>query len=360
MYHAHLLDTLPRYGVSPMIGVRTTENEHLCSVMPELRDKRPGRKFPYDRSISERLYRVLGNSRAVPRRLRNKYYAFDLLREGEFDIFHPTYYDPSFLEYHDGPFVLTLHDFTPELFPGLLTRQENLIEAKRELSKRARRIIAISEATKSDAIRILGLEEDKIDVIHHGYSRMKDNQADVAVTGLPTRYMLFVGGRSGYKNFDFFVSSFARISEKNPDLQILCTGRPFANDEVERLRSHGLSSKVNYRAFRDAELPYAYAGAIGFVFPSLYEGFGLPILEAFSAGCPVLLSDIPVFHEIAGDAAVYFDPRNEESLAEALLAILGSEERRDTLVKRGTERLGGFSWDVTARETRSCYERALA
>lgn len=359
-YHTQLLKTFLKKPeqIEIKVGVVSNRNEYLASLNPLKYKITEKRKIPYERSVSKILYSVFRSSKMVFPRLKNKYYSIDELCSGNFDIFHPTYYDTEFIDYYNGVFVLTLHDFTPELFPDMLKRQNTLIDAKKLLAQRARRVIAISESTKNDAIKILNLNPDKIDVIYHGFETPNDN--DIIVKGLPDKYVLFVGNREHYKNFALFLSAMEKIIQKFPDLYVLCTGKAFSTEESIMITTLKLSNRVLCRKFMEEELSFVYRNAKVFVFPSRYEGFGFPVLESFNAGCPTALSDIPVFHEIAGNAAQYFDPKDRESIQYAIEKILSDRILQQQCIDLGKKRLSQYSWEKTAQNTLDCYQRALA
>ncbi len=276
----------------------------------------------------------------------------------DFDIFHPTYYETYFLE-HIGskPFVLTVHDMIHEaLCESVPTFNVPLIQQKKELIERCSKIIAVSESTKQAIIKMYNTEADKIRVVHHGNSM---NPADgLTVTmKLPQKYVLYVGRRDFYKNFDCLIRSLAPLLKKDKDFYLICAGgAPLKDNEVKQLKTFDVENKVLYYDIDDNRLVQLYSHAQAFIFPSLYEGFGIPILEAFACGCPVLLNDIAVFHEVAEDAAIYFKADNEESTREAVLNIINDDQLKCRLKKDGGRRLACFSWEKTAESTYEVYK----
>lgn len=294
--------------------------------------------------------------------------AIGRLRRGGFQLFHPTFYDDYFLPWLGGrPYVATLYDCTPEMFPSLFRVQGlygrlvtgRWIKNRSRLFERAARVIAISHNTKADAIRFFGIEPDKIDVVYLGASNFPPSSA---ATSSPVEepYVAFVGSRWGYKNFPAFVHALRPLLLKDRILRVLCAGGgPFSVEEKNLFRSLDCSDRYIQKDFEDKDLGRCYRNATAFVFPSLYEGFGLPIVEAFSVGCPCIVSRTSCFPEIAGGAAEYFDPVDIPSMTEAIGRVIYDPQRRQELVNRGYARAQLYCWDKTAVETFDVYKRAL-
>lgn len=279
-----------------------------------------------------------------------------------YDIFHPTYYNPYFLRYLRGkPFVLTVYDMIHELMPELFPPDDVTRGWKQETIGRATKIIAISESTKKDLVRLYGIDEKKIKVIYLASSL---GTADAAPPpfALPKKYLLFVGQRRDYKNFIFFVESIAPLLNRDPELTLLCTGGgAFTVEETDLLDKLRISGQVLQYSVSDKVLATLYKNALAFVFPSLYEGFGIPVLEAFSCGCPAILSNTSSLPEVGGEAARYFDPTDANSLCSAVAEVLSDRALRQEMVRQGLERSCAFSWEKTARQTKEIYaEAALA
>jgi glycosyltransferase involved in cell wall biosynthesis len=280
------------------------------------------------------------------------------LKRQEFDLFHTTYYDPYFLDHLQGkPFVLTIYDMIHEIHPDHFSPNDKTREHKALLARAATRIIAISGSTKSDIVRYLGVDPEKIEVIYLANSLACEGEA----LPVPDRFVLYVGGRCRrYKNFETFLRAFASLAAGRPDLHLICAGqKDFNPAELGLIETLGLGGRCLNIAADDRQLVYLYSRAALFVYPSLYEGFGLPILEAFAAGCPVALSQASCFPEIAGEAAAYFDPYDISSMAGVMEGVLADGGRRQALVRGGRERLKRFSWVATAEQTAALYRRCL-
>ena len=291
-------------------------------------------------------------------RIINKCFSIKNLYMKSADLVHATYYDPYFVKYLGNvPYVITVHDMIHEKFEDMFPRTDRSIEQKKLTIKNANKIIAISENTKKDIIDIYGVSEEKISVIYHGNSMRVPFDTTLPNT-FPKKYILYVGDRSRYKNFKLFLESVVSILQDNDDLNLICIGGgEFKRSENIMFNIHEISSKlVQYNA-NDDELAILYTNAAVFVFPSLYEGFGIPILEAFACKCPLVCSNTSSFPEIAKDAAVYFDPNDESSITNAIKKVLEDEELRKKIIEKGTIRLEDFSWERAVVQTLDVYKR---
>lgn len=293
----------------------------------------------------------------LPPLAMNKYLAIKSLKDQNYDLFHPTYYHPYFLQYiGDKPFVLTVYDMIHEIYSEYFSPTDKTKEWKRLLAQKAKKIIAISENTKKDLIKLYGLSDKKIEVIHLGNSLETQTHTQTAHIKLPSKYILFVGNRSAYKNFNFFIKAVTSLLKQDKDLHIICTGGGhFSPEEQAYFESLNIEGQIQQYSIDDSTLAFFYKKALAFVFPSLYEGFGLPVLEAFSCGCPVILSNTSSLPEIAQNAGYYFDPTNEGSMREAIIRVINDKELRTELIGEGYQQLKLFSWENTAQKTRELY-----
>ncbi|MBO0949261.1 glycosyltransferase family 4 protein [Fibrella forsythiae] len=295
----------------------------------------------------------------------NKYHTILDLKWTRYDIFHSTNYDPYFIPFLKGkPFVVTFYDAIHERFNGQykeLSNVEQLINDKRLLGEQASAIIAISHATKKDLIELHGFKPDKIHVVHLGSSlgQLTTNQLTTNMS-LPDMaiapYLLYVGKRDAYKNFPTFLRAIESIIKRD-ELRLICAGGgAFTDEEQLLIRSFNLEARIAYQPINDTKLQSLYTNALAFVFPSLYEGFGIPVLEAFACGCPCVLSNTSSLPEVGGDAAQYFDPKEEDSIAQSVERVISDESLRSSLISKGYQRLSLFSWAQTVERTLSVYE----
>ena len=285
------------------------------------------------------------------------------LRTRKVDVFHPTYYDDYFLSYvAETPLVLTVYDMIHELFPQFLNDPAT-VERKARLIEKADCIIAISENTKMDLMRLTGVPAEKVTVVHLAGSLIHGVDDRRKTLKKPDKYLLFVGHRGGYKNFERFFRAIAPLMQKDRDLFLVCIGGKSASGEFlpsekELILSKGLSDRVVLRFAPNSEIVLWYRNAICLVFPSLYEGFGLPLLEAFNCGCPVATSNTSSLPEVGGEAAVYFDPESIDSIRDIVGELLTSTEQRKDLVGKGFSQASDFSWSGTAEKTIQVYQKA--
>lgn len=302
------------------------------------------------------LYQTDFVQRILYNKNRNKTISIRSLKKQKFDVFEPTFFDPYFLDYLNGkPFVLQIHDMIPELFPMYYEKQHPQIINKRILSPLAAHIHTPSQKTKDDLVNLLNIDPSKITVIPHGWSPMPTPNTERPINN---PYILFVGERNGYKNFSKALQELALIKQKEPDLHLICTGKDFSIDEMKEISLMGLTDSIHHIYASESMLSTMYFYAEAFIYPSAYEGFGLPILEAWSLDCPVFLNNASCFPEIAGDAAVYFDIEQYGDLAEKMISFLHSSEKdKLTLITKQSNRLKIYSWDKTAELLYEMYSR---
>jgi glycosyltransferase involved in cell wall biosynthesis len=258
------------------------------------------------------------------------------------------------------PLIVTVYDMVHEIFSDeYVNLDKRIIRNKRALLKRANHIIAISENTKKDIINIYGIDSQKISVIYLGNSLICwNNQKRL---NLPDKYILYVGHRWIYKNFDMFIKAVSKLLIEK-DLKIVCAGgSDFYHKEIELMNKLKIRNKIVFQPIKnDENLSECYARAEAFIYPSKYEGFGIPILEAFANGCPVIASNTSSLPEIAKDGAIYFNPDSEKSIEFSVNKVLSNGKLRRQLISAGKKRLNNFSWDKTAEETADVYKRVLS
>lgn len=277
----------------------------------------------------------------------------------EADIVHNTFYLPHGLVPTRGAKrIVTVHDMIPELLPQS-RRRLDFLTLKERYVESADHIICVSEATKQDLIKVYGPPRAPISIVHHGVDPRFHPDVPKA-DFLPDRYVLHVGHRSHYKDADVYFKAFARIAQEDPELQLLCVGGDGLSErESKRLVELGIRDRVSQRYLPDSAMASAYAHALAFVFPSHFEGFGLPALEAMACGTPVVLAAATSLPEVGGDAAEYFVPGSDEDLAEVLGSLLNNSERQKELRARGFARAAEFTWPRAARQTAEVYRQAV-
>lgn len=284
------------------------------------------------------------------------------------DLFHATDHLLPFLK---GPrTVATLHDLAFLVDPTVHTRTNRWFLAAMvpRFLKRADAVIAVSECTARDARRLLGLDPARIAVVPSGVdARFRPpTGTEVAETrarlGLPDRYLLYVGTVEPRKNLPTLLRAYAALRRRGDSPRLVVAGRLgwLTDGFFKSLRELDLESDVIRLGYvADADLPALYGGAEAFAFPSRYEGFGFPVLEAMACGTPVVCSSASSLPEVAGDAALLHDPNDAAALADALARLVSDRELRAELRARGLTQAARFTWSRAARETRAVYERAL-
>lgn len=286
--------------------------------------------------------------------------SLNAIKSGDFDIFHPTYYDDYYVDaIGNKKMVLTVFDMIHELFPELFHLGDPVPAIKKKLVHRADRIISISESTKKDLVDVYGMDPGKIDVVHLSTSFGKYSKNVLQELKPSYNYILFTGNRNLYKNFYSLLYAVAPILRKNPDLKLLCTGPSFTKSELSLFKNLEVGNNLKHKFATDLELESLYTFAEVFVFPSYYEGFGIPILESFACECPTLCSNVGSLPEVAGDGALYFSPKEYSEIHDQVSNLLWDTKLKDNLVSKGTSRLSSFSSEKTARETENVYKSLL-
>lgn len=258
--------------------------------------------------------------------------------------------------------VVTIHDLGYLHFPDAHpAKSRRMLDWTTRWSARiATRMIAISDATKRDMIANYDIPDARIAVIPHGVSpdfRPADPEAVLTVRSkyhLPERYILAVGTVQPRKNLGRLAAALSLVARAGLPHHLVIAGKPgwLANNVKAELRASGMRSRLSLLGYVAAEdLPALYSGADAFCFPSLYEGFGLPVLEAMACGTPVVASNTSAIPEVAGEAAILVSPTDVRELGAALVRVLADELRRRELIDRGRQRAGIFTWERTARAT---------
>lgn len=282
-----------------------------------------------------------------------------MLRAMKPDIVHETYFSPYRLGSRRARRVLTIYDMIHEKFASSFPHADKTSRYKAEAAKRADHVICISESTRRDAIEILGLPPEKTSVIYLGFDLMGRTDKDSKlVLPLSEPYLLYVGNRGGYKNFLRLLEAYGTSPTLKAQYNLICFGGGgFSTDELVTIQKLGLKSdQVMQLGGDDKVLGTLYTQASAFVFPSHYEGFGIPPLEAMSHDCPVVCSNTSSIPEVVGDAGEYFDPADTDSMRMAIERVVTSDSHQKWLIMNGRERLKNFSWDRCAAETLTIYK----
>ena len=275
------------------------------------------------------------------------------------DIVHETYYSAASSAPKGARSVVTVHDMIHERIGPTSAIVDRTSPLKRQAVSRADHIICVSESTRRDLIELFRVEPARVSVVHHGCWLPPTMADDVGASSRP--YLLFVGQRGGYKNFEGLLRAYAAAPVLRENLDVVCFGGGgLRGGERELIRRLGIpAAKVVQVSGADDVLAMAYRRAALLVYPSRYEGFGMPAVEAMAMGCPVACANTGALPEICGDAAEYFDPVETGAIAGAVLRVLETSERRRLLVARGFERARQFSWRRCAEKTAGIYASLL-
>lgn len=300
--------------------------------------------------------------RRLSARVQDQYFRFRCRGE-KFDIVHPTYYHRLTLEPWTEikqPLVITVYDMIHEMLSDVLDPVGYTMLAKYAAVQAADAILCISENTRRDLIRYYPEAEAKATVTYLA-SELQPEWAygDEPVPIAP--YFLYVGSRHrAYKNFDTLLDAFAKLVAKQPDLSLCVVGADFDRTEQQQIAALNLGDRIQlYRHPSDRHLAKLYRCSVALVYPSLYEGFGIPPLEAMACGTAVIAAASSSLPEVVGDAGILFDPSQVQDLAEAMLLLLEQPRERDRLIAKGQVRQAAFTWDRTAVETMAVYQSLL-
>ena len=270
-------------------------------------------------------------------------------------VWHATYFQLPY--WWKGPKVITLYDLIPEKFPHFFDKNYDDIFEKRKKGAilAADKVICISESVRADVIEMYGIAQEHVVAIPlacgENFRQLSPKEIRPQFR-VDRPFILYVGMRGHYKNFKTLLSAYTVWSRRN-EVALLVIGSPWSKEEQKEIAGAGLERSVICQSgVSDEELCALYNQALAFVYPSLSEGFGIPLLESMACGCPIVASRIPTFVEVAKDAPYYFDPLNVEELITALEAACFSKNAKN----RRDDILANYSWDRTARETLKIYE----
>jgi len=290
----------------------------------------------------------------------NQLYLNNFSRQLHPDLAHPTFFSLLCGQEMDQlkcPVVITVHDMISELYPALADPRGAEARMKKKALRSATAIICVSENTRNDMLSFYPELEGLTTVIHHG--------VDIRVVdcGKPTPlcpFFLYVGGRMPYKNFDLLLRSFAGAVSKRANLRLAVVGSPFTHEELKLIADLKLGQSLIHHGFvEDAFLATLYKDSIALVYPSLYEGFGIPLLEAMACGTTVIAANASSFPEVVGDAGLLFDPVSQDELTDMMLTVYEQPAYRENMIVKGKLRASQFTWGQAAEKTKKVYRSLL-
>ncbi|UCH42709.1 MAG: glycosyltransferase family 4 protein [Dehalococcoidales bacterium] len=280
------------------------------------------------------------------------------------DIVHlPNQNFARYAMYSRNPFIVTVHDMIRFCFgfDQETVTEKLMLKLDMRCIRRASHIITVSQRTKKDLIEHLRIPEAKISVIHNGIDHSVLRPG--AVRAMEKPYILYVGSERPRKNLTRLVEAFALLKKEFPGLKLVKVGEPGRSREYRRslmmkLDSLGITGDVIFTDHAsEQELAAYYSSAVLLAYPSLYEGFGLPPLEAMACGCPVVASKVASLPEVVGDAGILIDPYDVDELARAMREVITDDRLREDMVARGLKQASRFSWEKTASQTQAVYNK---
>ncbi len=275
-------------------------------------------------------------------------------------FFSPAHYLPRFCQV---PQVVTIHDLAYIFFPEDFTKKDlwQLTNWTKFSINKATKIIAVSKTTKKDIVKNYGVNESKITVIYNGFEKTAGAKTSAVEerSGKTTevkslKYILFVGTIQPRKNLEVLIDAFNKFIQTNSDFKLIIVGKKgwLYESIFEKVKAMNLEDKIIFAGHvPDEELISYYKNAFCFVLPSLYEGFGIPVLEAMSYDCPTIVSMTSSLPEVGSDASLYFDPKNSDDLLQKLNILKDDAKLRKELISKGRQRIKDFSWEKCGKET---------
>ena len=273
----------------------------------------------------------------------------DLSKKKNPDVIHYTYFD-NINDKINCKRIVTVYDLIHEIFHDDYKRNQ-FYRPKKEIVQKADNIICISNSTKNDLMKFYDVDERKIQVIYLGNNIKKiTHKSSKYFKYLNLPYILFVGKRGGYKNFDNLLKTFSENLKILKDIYIICFGGgKFSNQEIKKIKELKINlKKLIYVEGNDDLISLFYQNARLFIYPSKYEGFGLPILESFANNCPVACSNTSSLPEVGGEAVSYFDPNDTGSIYESIYKTFFNDSFRNDLIIKGQSQNKLFTWEKTA------------
>ena len=345
-YFFELASRLPAHGVSEVSVVAPLYvNNYLADDS--------ARRFTRGRYVPH----TFGRIPIVP--VVNRFAAPMVWRGANPDIIHETYFAIKPVG-RARRRVVTVHDMIHELFSEEFPDARRVTTAKRAAVDRADHIICRSENTRRDLVRLYGIDPARTSVVLQGYSMTMEANPAKAASDVRRPSLLYVGDRGkGYKNFGTVLQAYSSSQILREFELIAFGGGAFLPGEREEIRRLGITDRVRFESGSDQELAACYRAATALIYPSKYEGLGLPPLEAMGHSCPVVCSNGGSIPEVVGDAGVYFDPNSPEALRTALERVATTQQLQADLRARGHARLASFSWDKCAAETAQIYREIM-
>lgn len=333
-YFVELIKELKNLNNNPIIISPIDQNIHLKEIEEKIKKKF---FFPIKKSfITKALNSIISQ------------YYFRVL---DYDLYHLTYFNNSFST--KKPKIITVYDLTHEKYMNDYKLSKY---PKKKIFADIDHFICISNNTKKDLIYYYGIEEQKITVT---YLANSIKFSGIYKNFFNKPYFLFVGSRRRYKNFKIILDAYSKLPKINKNFDIVCFGGGnFIEEEIKYMDKLSIDiNNIHFRSGSDEELCALYKSSEALIYPSKYEGFGLPLLEAMSLGCPVISSNSSSLPEVYGDAALSFSPFSVDGLIDCINKITSDNDLKQKLILKGFERVKNFSWKKCAIETNELYKK---
>jgi len=345
-YFANLINRLPANFIPSLYVDRIPEFNAPCH--PNLQLYQPRKSI---------LSKISGRLDGCYHHLENRFYR-NITALKSFDLAHPTYYTlrtQQDVGKYRCPVVLTVWDMIHEMFPAQMDPTGLHAEEKRRSIMSAQAVICISENTKKDLLERYPVQESKV-IVTYLASEIDESLAHGVDPVPPRPYFLFVGSRSSYKNFDALLVSLSETISMRRAASLCVVGLPFNGRESKLITELGVAGHIeHYGLVSDRHLAKLYRCSIALVYPTLYEGFGIPPLEAMACGTVVVASNASSLPEVVGDAGILFSPGSKDELTDILISLINNPAQRERLIAKGRQRVREFSWDKTAAQTLDVY-----
>lgn len=344
-YFVEIIQRLPKYGIEPVLLCEETRNSHLAESGLVPRAKQ-------DSNLKSRLrgysWRLTGNPR----------YRGQLIES--VDVIHHTFTNGAYLGLGNKPNLVTIYDMIPEVYPDYFP-MGNPHFAKKKFAEKCDVLISISESTTKDMLKFYGENlASKTVVVPFGVGeQFLSPHPEVEMPELPEKYLLFVGVRRGYKQFKTAFLAFEQLARQDSQLVfVVIGGGKYSDEERKMIQTSPFVERVLHFNPSDQQMPEFYRRAQCFVFPSVYEGFGLPTLESLASGTPVVLADASCSREVGGDLAIYCQPGDVNSLVESI-TLATSKDWVEKIRSEGPQRAKEFTWDFVAEQTAEIYKQLV-
>lgn len=336
-YFVELIKELIDLKINPTIVSPIDQNKYLLEIS----------------SVYKKKFLINLNKQNFFSKYANNFLSKYYFKNIKHDLYHLTYYDECF--FSKKPKIITVYDLIHEKYNNEFNRQKF---PKKQTLDCVDYFICISHNTKKDLINIYGIDEKKISVTHLANSLLPTSMTKKVIT---KPYFLYVGSRKRYKNFKTLLKAYSKIERIKKNFDIICFGGgKFIKEEFDRMKKYKIDfNSIHFFSGSDKLLVDLYSNAEALIYPSIYEGFGIPILEAMSCGCPVISSNSSSLPEVYGNAALTFSPISYEELMHSLEKITSENNLRKILISKGYKREKEFSWKKCALETSNIYKSLI-